>query len=103
LPALAFGCCALLYFSAPSVLGKARLGAAESCFDQGPDKLPAAPSTAIPSLRTSLATQAFRTPRVRLVSLTAAKPARLPQDNLRQTSRELQKPRLAIDALTAAR
>jgi hypothetical protein len=103
LPALAFGCCALLYLSAPSVLGQARLGAAESCFDQGPDKIPATPSAAIPALRTPLPEQALLTPRLRPASLTTGRPTRLQQDDLRLAGRVPQKPAPAINTLTAAR
>jgi hypothetical protein len=49
--ALVLGFCALACLPHPA-LGQAQLGAAESCFDQGPDKLPPASMAAIPSLPT---------------------------------------------------
>jgi len=103
LPVAVLGCCALLYLSAPSALGQARLSAAESCFDQGPDILPATPSAAIPALRAPLPVLVPRTPRLRPASFAVAKPARLQQSDLRLATRALQRPRPAINTLTAAR
>jgi len=44
-PALVLGLCAFTQ----AALGQAQLGTAESCFDQGPDKLPAISVASIPS------------------------------------------------------
>jgi len=53
-PALALGFCALICLLQQTALGQAQMGAAETCFDEGPDRLPAIPKTAIPSLRAEM-------------------------------------------------
>lgn len=57
LPALALGLCAITCLAQQAALGQAQLGSAETSFDEGPDKLPAVPSTPIPTLRAELPAQ----------------------------------------------
>ena len=49
-PALVLGLCALTCLQ-QDALGQAQMGAAETCFDSGPDKLPALPGTSVPAVR----------------------------------------------------
>ncbi|MGA7340375.1 MAG: hypothetical protein WBX18_07255 [Terracidiphilus sp.] len=49
IPALVLGFCAFAGLTQQAALGQAQLGTAESCFDQGPEKLPSGPITAIPT------------------------------------------------------
>lgn len=53
-PVLVLGFCALICLLQQTALGQAQMGAAETCFDEGPDKLPAISGTAIPSLRAEM-------------------------------------------------
>jgi hypothetical protein len=55
-PALALGLCALTCLQ-HDAFGQAQLGAAETCFDDGPDKLPAILKASIPSLRAEMPAQ----------------------------------------------
>ena len=49
LPALVLGFCAFACLTQQAALGQAQLGAAETCFDEGPDRLPANPATPVPA------------------------------------------------------
>ena len=77
LPVLAFGFCVCACLTQPAALGQAQLGAAESCFDQGPDKPPVLPTTSIPALSASLPArreQIVTPPRLQLASTSMTKP-----------------------------
>ncbi len=54
LSALALGLCAITCFLEQAAFGQAQMGAAETVFDQGPDKLPAIPKVPIPALRAEI-------------------------------------------------
>jgi hypothetical protein len=70
-PARAFGLCALICLLQQAALGQAQMGAAETCFAEGPDRLPATPNTPVPSLRTEMPAQI-----VQLLKSAHAQPAR---------------------------
>ena len=78
-PALVLGFCALTQV-AP---GQAQLGAAESCFDQGPDKLPARVTASLPPPPAALPTS-VTTPH----ALIKIHPKRMPAKKLPGSLRE---------------
>jgi len=51
IPALAIGLCALIGLVQQTAFGQAQVGSAETCFDDGPDWLPASPAAPVPPLR----------------------------------------------------
>ena len=57
LPVLALGLCALIFPAQQAALGQAQMGSAETCFDEGPDKLPVVPHASVPSLRAAMPAQ----------------------------------------------
>lgn len=56
-PVMAFGLCAFMFPAQQAALGQAQMGSAETCFDGGPDKLPAVPHASVPALRAEMPDQ----------------------------------------------
>ena len=105
-PALALGLCALICLLQRAALGQAQVGAAETCFDEGPDKLPAMPITPIPSLRAEMPVriaQLLQPVRVPHAGNQMAGPAHaVSQDSKARSGRSLKK-KAPEGMLTAAR
>jgi hypothetical protein len=105
-PVLALGLCALTCLVQRAALGQAQVGSAETCFDEGPDKLPAIPNTPIPSLRTEMPAQiaqSIQPVRIRPASAQAEKPVPvLAQDFRARNSLTIRK-KAPEGTLTAAR
>jgi hypothetical protein len=101
-PALVLGFCALTQ----AALGQAQLGTAESCFDQGPDKLPAISVASIPpppaALPTRLA-QIGAPARVHAMKVSMEKPARPLRDATLNRSHWTPAAKSPEGTLTAAR
>jgi hypothetical protein len=105
-PALALGICALICLVQQAALGQAQVGSAETCFDEGPDKLPAIPSTPIPSIPAEMPARIAQTPlpaHTHSAKAPAAKPSHtLSQDSSTRNSLTLKK-KPPEGTLTAAR
>jgi hypothetical protein len=109
-PVLALGICAFTCLAQQAALGQAQVGSAETCFDEGPDKLPAIPSTPIPSLPAEMPARTAQTllpARTRPANATAVKPSHtLSQDSRTRnslTTGSILKKKPPEGTLTAAR
>ncbi len=106
-PALVFGLCAFTCLAQRAALGQPQVGSAETCFDEGPDKLPPGPTTPIPSLRAEMPlriAQILQAQRTRPASSPAAKPAaRLLPQNAHTRSGWTPRKKPPEGTLTAAR
>jgi hypothetical protein len=101
-PALVLGFCAFTQ----TALGQAQLGTAESCFDQGPDKLPAISVASIPSPPAALPVrlaQSGAPARIRAARVSAGKPARPLHENTLNRSHWSPAVKSPEGTLTAAR
>lgn len=105
-PALALGLCAITCLAPHAAFGQAQLGAAETSFDEGPDRLPANPITPIPTLRAEMPAQiaqAVLPQRHRSSNLTMARTAHAPAQESHAKSVIPPKKRQPEGTLTAAR
>jgi hypothetical protein len=103
-PALALGLCALTCLAQQAALGQAQVGSAETSFDEGPDKLPATPSAAIPPLRAEVPQEAAQpVPPTHRHSASQARQAHTPTQDSHAKNGVLLKKRAPEGTLTAAR
>ena len=103
-PALALGLCALTCLAQQAALGQAQIGSAETSFDEGPDKLPAIPSAAIPPLHAGIPVDtAMLVLPARRHTASQTRPAHTLTQNSRTKSGLLLKKRQPEGTLTAAR
>ena len=97
-PALTLGLCALIFLPQHAALGQAQMGAAETCFDEGPDHLPAIPNTPVPSLKAAMPVRVAQ-----LLQPAHTMPARALSHNTRLRSNWTSKKKAPEGTLTAAR
>lgn len=105
-PVLVLGLCTLTFLLQHAALGQAQMRAAESCFDEGPDNLPAIPNTPIPSLRPEIPARIaalLQPAHTQPAQWRAAGPAHMLSQNTRPRSNGTSTKKAPEGTLTAAR
>jgi hypothetical protein len=104
-PVMALGLCALIFPAQQAALGQAQMGSAETCFDGGPDKLPAVPHASVPALRAEMPAQIAQIlqPLHSAASVPAPRPAHSTTQNALPKDRLIPRKKPPEGTLTAAR